>query len=65
MGVLLQYNSGTSYTFEELQASTALAPEVLSSALGILIKAKVLLLSNGEKVGDAGTKYDLNLGFKR
>ncbi|KAI7849620.1 Cullin [Circinella umbellata] len=64
MGVLLQYNNSTSYTFEELQSSTALAPEVLSSALGILIKAKVLLLSNGEKVGDAGTKYDLNFGFK-
>ncbi|KAI9262321.1 Cullin [Phascolomyces articulosus] len=64
MGVLLQYNSGTSYTFEELKESTALSPEVLTSALGILVKAKVLLLNNGEKVGDNGSKYDLNFDFK-
>ncbi|CAO3629492.1 unnamed protein product [Cunninghamella blakesleeana] len=64
MGVLLQYNNGTSYTIEELQKNTALSPEALTPALSILVKAKVLLLSNGEKAGDEGTRYDLNFDFK-
>lgn len=65
MGILLQYNNGTSYTIEELQKNTALSPEALTPALSILVKAKVLLLSNGEKAGDEGTRYDLNFDFKR
>lgn len=65
MGVLLQYNSATSYTYEDLQRSTALSPEALNPALGILVKAKVLLLGEGEKVGDNGSRYDLNMDFKR
>lgn len=65
MGVLLQYNNATSYTYEDIQRSTALTPEALNPALGILIKAKVLLLTEGEKVGDSGSRYDLNFDFKR
>jgi len=65
MGILLQYNTGLSYSLEELQTQTNLNPDILSGALGILVKAKVLLLGNGENVGDAGTRYDLNMDFKR
>lgn len=65
MGILLQYNSADSYTYEDLQKSTALSPEALNSALGILVKAKVLLLSEGANVGDSGSRYDLNYDFKR
>lgn len=65
MGILLQYNTGVSYSLEELQTQTNLNPDILSGALGILVKAKVLLLGNGENVGDAGTRYDLNMDFKR
>ncbi|KAG1460061.1 hypothetical protein G6F56_006033 [Rhizopus delemar] len=64
MGVLLQYNNADSYTYEELETSTALAPEALNPALGILVKAKVLLLRDGANVGDAGTRYVLNHEFK-
>ncbi|KAG0322199.1 hypothetical protein BGZ97_008351 [Linnemannia gamsii] len=64
MGILLQYNTGISYSLEELQTQTNLNPDILSGALGILVKAKVLLLGNGENVGDAGTRYDLNMDFK-
>ncbi|KAF9952455.1 hypothetical protein BGZ70_000594 [Mortierella alpina] len=64
MGILLQYNNGLSYTFEELQTQTNLNVDILSGALGILVKAKVLLLENGTNVGDAGTRYDLNMDFK-
>lgn len=64
MGLLLQYNKDTSYTFEELSQSTDLNAEVLSGQLGILVKAKVLLLSNGA-VGEPGSRYDLHMDFKR
>ncbi|CEI94595.1 hypothetical protein RMCBS344292_08804 [Rhizopus microsporus] len=64
MGILLQYNNADSYTYEELQKSTALSPEALNPALGILVKAKVLLLRDGENVGEKGSSYALNQDFK-
>lgn len=64
MGILLQYNKDTSYTWENLLEATGLQPEVLLGQLAILVKAKVLLLSGSGAVGDAGTKYDLNMEFK-
>ena len=64
MGILLQYNKDTSYTFEDLSQSTDLNADVLSGQLGILVKAKVLLLSNGN-VGEPGSRYDLHMDFKR
>lgn len=64
MAILLQYNKDTSYTWEELSQSTGLDAPTLAGQLGILVKAKVLLLSNGSKVGDAGSKYELNMDFK-
>src|SRR5690606_7316970 len=47
MGILLQYNNGLTYTVEELAEQTALNSDILHGALGILVKAKVLLLENG------------------
>lgn len=65
MGVLLQYNNATSYTYEDLQKNTALSPEALNPALGILVKAKVLLLGEGQTANEPGTRYNLNLDFKK
>jgi len=62
MGILLQYNNATSYTFKDLEASTQLAPDVLKQVLAILTKARVLLSSADEP--DASTKFDLNFDFK-
>ncbi|ORZ15680.1 Cullin [Absidia repens] len=64
MGVLLQYNNATSYTYEELQTNTSLSPDAINPALGILLKARVLLLTSGEKVGDPKSRYELNFDFK-
>ncbi|KAI8381581.1 Cullin [Radiomyces spectabilis] len=64
MGILLQYNNATSYSYEELQKNTGLTPEAINPALGILVKAKVLLLCDSEKVGDAASRYELNFDFK-
>ncbi|ORY05863.1 Cullin-domain-containing protein [Basidiobolus meristosporus CBS 931.73] len=64
MGILLHYNNGLSYSYEELQTSTGINPDVLNGQLAILVKAKVLTLSQGENVGEAGSRYDLNMNFK-
>ncbi|KAI9312820.1 Cullin [Dichotomocladium elegans] len=64
MGVLLQYNNANVYTFEDLQKSTALSSEALTPALGILVKAKVLLLVDNDKLGENGSRYELNFDFK-
>ncbi|KAJ3404488.1 hypothetical protein HDV05_007143, partial [Chytridiales sp. JEL 0842] len=63
MGILLQYNNATSYTFAELLNSTGLSPEMLTSQLTTVCKAKVLLVTNG-KLGDESSKYELNEDFK-
>ncbi|KAF9166185.1 hypothetical protein DFQ27_009054 [Actinomortierella ambigua] len=64
MGILLQYNNALSYTLEELQTQTNLNMEQLAGALGILVKAKVLLLENGGNVGEPRSRYELNTDFK-
>ncbi|KAI9205908.1 Cullin [Polychytrium aggregatum] len=65
MGVLLLYNKATSYGYEEILGSTGLSAEALLGQLGILVKAKVLTMTGeGTKVGDANTRYELNMDFK-
>ncbi|KAJ3070486.1 hypothetical protein HDU98_006508 [Podochytrium sp. JEL0797] len=64
MGVLLQYNTALTYTWEELLTSTGLNPETLSSAMSTLCKAKVLTIGGEGKLGGAGTRYELNVEFK-
>lgn len=56
MGILLQYNEATSYTWQELLERTGLSSDVLQGQLGVLMKAKVLLQDKD--------KYDLNMDFK-
>ena len=63
MSILLQYNSSTNYSWEDLQSSTGLNVDVLQGQLGNLIKAKVLLISSG-KLGGSASKYELNMDFK-
>jgi cullin 1 len=65
MGILLQYNNATNYTYQELQTNTGLSPDAMNPALGILVKARVLTLAGGEKVGDENSRYELNVDFKR
>ncbi|SAL96780.1 hypothetical protein [Absidia glauca] len=64
MGILLQYNNATNYTYQELQTNTGLSPDAMNPALGILVKARVLTLAGGEKVGDENSRYELNVDFK-
>ncbi|KXS12601.1 Cullin-domain-containing protein [Gonapodya prolifera JEL478] len=63
MAVLLQYNDRTKYSWDELSQQTGVAADVLKGQMGILLKAKVLLLSNGA-LGDSNSQYELNEDFK-
>lgn len=63
MGILLQYNEMTIYSWEELLTRTGMTKEALVGPLEILVKARVLLLTGGN-MGDDGTNYKLNSDFK-
>ncbi|KAI9327739.1 Cullin [Zopfochytrium polystomum] len=65
MGILLQFNTGLSFTWEELLNTTGLTAEMLNSQMTSLVKSKVLVQPAGSaKFGAAGSRYDLNLDFK-
>jgi hypothetical protein len=64
MGILLQYNQKTSYTARELMENTKLSKEFVIGLLGVLTKARVLKVTNGE-LGDEEANYELNTDFKR
>ncbi|KAI8820745.1 Cullin [Fimicolochytrium jonesii] len=64
MGVLLQFNTSTSYTFSELETNTSLDEQTLKSALYGLIKSKLLNVEAGKKNFDPNTRYELNTSFK-
>ncbi len=65
MGILLQYNKGTSYTLKELCENMGMNKDSLIFQLYYLIKAKVLLLENGKYIHDDEAKFILNFEFKR
>ncbi|KAG4301274.1 hypothetical protein PCK1_002584, partial [Pneumocystis canis] len=65
MGILLAYNTSTSFSYEQLQVITALNKDILDASLNILVKAKVLLLfPPNMTIGDSSTRYYLNMDFK-
>jgi cullin 1 len=66
MGILLTYNTADVRTYEELQAITDLSKEALDGALGVLVRATVLLIEpKGQTPGaEEGQKFTLNLDYK-
>lgn len=63
MAILLPFNNSDTYSFEQLSQITGLTREYLVGSLMPLVKARVLSLDGGE-IGDAGSKYSLNMDFK-
>ncbi|KAJ1332633.1 hypothetical protein BSLG_008262 [Batrachochytrium salamandrivorans] len=63
MAVLLLYNSATSYTLEELLGTTGVTRDVLLPTVGLLVKAKIVLVQGGG-FGSQGSRYVLNDEFK-
>jgi cullin 1 len=66
MGILLTYNTADVHSYEQLQAITNLNKESLDGALGVLVKAGVLLVEpKGSAPGaDAKQTFALNLEYK-
>ncbi|KAI1093534.1 Cullin-domain-containing protein [Rostrohypoxylon terebratum] len=64
MAVLLMFNTKDSHSYEDIASVTQLTSEALDPGLGILLKAKVLLMKpDGEKPGP-GKTFHLNYDFK-
>lgn len=65
MGVLLQFNSATTHSWQDLLTNTGLNPDALAGQMGSLVKGKVLLLEpEGASIGQEDSKYTLNMEFK-
>ena len=64
MGILLLFNEHDTLSYSDIEKATSIAPETLEPNLGVLLKAKVLLVSpEGSKPGP-NTSYSLNYNFK-
>ncbi|KAI0834063.1 Cullin-domain-containing protein [Hypoxylon sp. FL0890] len=64
MAILLMFNSKDVHSYDDIASVTQLSNEVLDGALGILLKAKVLLMKpDGDKPGP-GKTFHLNYDFK-
>lgn len=64
MAILLLFNESDTLEYSDIQKATSLAPEILEPNLGILLKAKVLIIGpDGSKPGP-GTTFSLNYHFK-
>lgn len=64
MAILLLFNDKDTQTFEDIEATTQLNPDVLEQAMATILKAKVLLMSpEGGKAGP-GKTFRLNTEFK-
>ncbi len=67
MAILLPYNHGDVYTFQELSRITGLVDKTLSGPLSILVKAKILLanlLPSPVVAYHITTKFKINPDFK-
>ena len=64
MAILLLFNDGDSFDYKEMQETTSISDDVMDSALGILLKAKVLLVQPEGAKAQPGSKYTLNYNFK-
>ena len=66
MGILLTYNTADVHSYEQLQSITNLNKESLDGALGVLVKAGVLLVEPKGSVpgADPAQTFALNLEYK-
>jgi cullin 1 len=62
MAILLQYNSGLVFGWDDLVNATGMTSESLVGHVGVLVKAKVLTLSGS--LGAVGSTYTLNPDFR-
>ncbi|KAK8080676.1 Cullin 1 [Apiospora hydei] len=64
MAILLLFNDKDVHSYEDIASITQLTPDALDGALGILVKAKVLLQKPDSAKPGAGQTYHLNYDFK-
>merc|ERR1712038_1809804 len=64
MAVLLQFNESDELTMEQLAENTKIRKETLQQVVGILVKAKLLLLENSECTNGQTKEEDLKISSK-
>lgn len=64
MAILLLFNDSDKLDYSEIKELTKLTDETLESAIGILLKARVLLATPDDGKPAPGTSYALNYNFK-
>ena len=64
IAILLLFNDSETVTYEDMQKATALSADNLDPALGILVKARVILPTQEDAKSEVGTTYALNHNFK-
>jgi cullin 1 len=64
MAILILFNDNDTISYESLCERTQLEEDIINGQLGILLKAKILLLNQGSKVGEANSVYKFNPDFK-
>ena len=64
MAVLLLFNDAEKVSYAEMAELTSLNDETLETAIGILLKARVLLASGDDAKPGPGVSYTLNQNFK-
>ncbi|KAI9842864.1 MAG: hypothetical protein M1837_006885 [Sclerophora amabilis] len=64
MAILLLFNDNDTVSYEEMEKTTCLSRDILDPSLGIIVKAKVLLVEpEGGKI-EPGSRFKLNYDFK-
>lgn len=64
IAILLLFNDSETVTYEDMQKATALSADNLDPALGILVKARVILPTQEDAKPEVGITYALNHNFK-
>ncbi len=65
LAILLAFNDASSLSYENLLTITNIRKDIFDGAMGILVKAKVLLIQPpSSAVGDKGTSFELNADFR-
>ncbi|KAK6495886.1 hypothetical protein TWF481_002931 [Arthrobotrys musiformis] len=63
IAILLMFNSGTSYSYEDIESTTNLSRGYLNHSLGVFIKAKVLNMEPASRKVGPETTLTLNTNF--
>ncbi|KAI9299021.1 Cullin family protein [Neoconidiobolus thromboides FSU 785] len=63
IGILFLFNDADQISYEEILEKTSLTPEALFGPLQVLVKSKIITVTDKREVGEPGTTYNLNTAY--